>query len=353
LFSDVHRVIHEVLADSKPEDTVTVEELEGAIAKDTWDSLDVVLGKPNIRDLLAGVLAALVDPICCKCGAEFAPEARFCHICANERQIVEVPFSLTAPDGTTAGLIVEFLQNCIKSEKFSPRTAYKAEMLIKTFERAARLKTDRGRTQRIKGILEAPISITESDSKQEQIGLKYVEEGNFLQKLLEGSRVEHLQSNVKMVVNPIRQSSCEVDSVYRVIGEKRIVVVESKGHPLVSRAQLYQAYETYTARVPLDWHVDVVAVLMNTNPDEDLRIKGITTVIELVLVGFDDSVFGEITPSLAALYPARRYRWHIKRAAAIPAAEHLLEGTEPEQEEAEPVEHGEEQHVAEGPTIAE
>lgn len=145
-------------------------------------------------------------------------------------------------------------------------------------------------------------------NSQEQIALKYIEEGRFLQKLLGGVTVDHLQSNVKMQTNPLRHNKVEVDSVYRAIGKKQIILVEAKDNLRVSRTQLYSIYEAYRLRIPQDWDVTVVAALLQ-KPGRGAAIQNQT--IDLIEVEFDDTVLGDIPESLFAVKPKRHYKWTI------------------------------------------
>lgn len=145
-------------------------------------------------------------------------------------------------------------------------------------------------------------------NSQEQIALKYIEEGRFLQKLLGGVMVDHLQSNVKMQTNPLRHNKVEVDSVYRAIGKKQIILVEAKDSLRVSRTQLYSIYEAYRLRIPQDWAVTVVAALLQ-KPGRGAAVQNQT--IDLIEVEFDDQVLGDIPESLFAVKPRRHYKWTI------------------------------------------
>lgn len=145
---------------------------------------------------------------------------------------------------------------------------------------------------------------------QEQVALKYAEEGRFLQKLLDGARLEHFQSNVKMQANPLRNAKCEIDSIYTVGGEKHLVLVEAKGKDKVARTQLYQAYETFRLKIPLDWQLTVVAILMSPPSADDIAAK-VETIIDLIEVGFDEAAFGQITRSVLGIRPKRHIRWKI------------------------------------------
>lgn len=145
-------------------------------------------------------------------------------------------------------------------------------------------------------------------NSQEQIALKYIEEGRFLQKLLGGVTVDHLQSNVKMQKNPLRNNKVEVDSIYRAIGKKQIILVEAKDSLRVSRTQLYAIYETYRLRIPLDWTVTVVAALLQ-KPNAANGQQNQT--IDLIEVEFDDQFLGDIPESLFAVKPKKHYKWTI------------------------------------------
>lgn len=148
-------------------------------------------------------------------------------------------------------------------------------------------------------------------ASQEQIALKYIEEGRFLQKILGGLTVDHLQSNVKMQKNPLRGNKIEVDSIYRAIGRKKIILVEAKDNSEISKTQLYSIYEAYRLRVPLDWDVIVVAALLyeKKNPDNDTKQQ----VIDLIEVEFDDQLLGDIERSLFAIKPKNHFRWNITK----------------------------------------
>lgn len=261
-----------------------VEELEGAITRDFWESVRVVFGK-NTPAVELGSLLKIAN-------------------------IIEPPFDVQNPTPDTALAIQNFLTERIQNGTFQGPPRYRAEELVELLSTISQLESEPTRVSRTRRLFR--LSATSPKISQEQIGLKYVDEGKFLQKLLGGARVEHLQSNVKMVKNPLRGNKCEVDSIYRVVGEKRIVLVESKDKRRVSRAQLYQLYETYRLRLPLGWALDVVAVLLE-KPNAAEEANGFITFIDLVKVGFDDAVFGRVTESLLAVRPDVQYRWKIKR----------------------------------------
>lgn len=148
-------------------------------------------------------------------------------------------------------------------------------------------------------------------ASQEQIALKYIEEGKFLQKILGGLTVDHLQSNVKMQKNPLRGNKIEVDSIYRAIGRKKIILVEAKDNSKISKTQLYSIYEAYRLRVPLDWDVIVIAALLFERKNEENNTK--QQVIDLIEVKFDDQLLGDIERSLIAIKPKRHFRWNITK----------------------------------------
>lgn len=145
---------------------------------------------------------------------------------------------------------------------------------------------------------------------QEQLVLKYVTEGNYLQKILDGHRVEHIQSNVKMVPNVLRDNKCEVDAIYRVVGHKRILLLEAKGKNRISRAQLYGVYETFRSRIPLDWDLDIVAAML-TDPSSAQRTDGVSKCIDLVEIGLSPQLADTFTERLLRVGPLRHYRWLI------------------------------------------
>jgi hypothetical protein len=147
------------------------------------------------------------------------------------------------------------------------------------------------------------------DRTQEQIVLKYVQDGNLLQKLLGGHRVDHMQSNVKGQTNPWRKSGGEIDSIYRVVGRKAIVLLEAKANDPISRSQLYQIYETYRLKMPKDWEVIVVgALLYDPTPGMPETVR---TVIDMAIIKFDDQVLGRSTESILNMTLGKHYRWLI------------------------------------------
>ena len=139
---------------------------------------------------------------------------------------------------------------------------------------------------------------------QEQIGLKYCEEGKYLQKLFDGARVEHFQSNVKMVKNVLRKNKVEADSIYRILSEKTIIILEAKGKNTISKTQLYQLYETFQLKLPVGWKLEVVALFLTDKENKKA--------VDLVQIRFDESVIGDIGESLASISIKKHFRWLIR-----------------------------------------
>ena len=149
-----------------------------------------------------------------------------------------------------------------------------------------------------------------NDHNQEQIAMKYADEGKYIQKILKGRKVEHVQSNVKMVVNPLRGNKCEVDAIYRVLGQKEVILLEAKGNNSISVGQLYQIYETFHIRLPKDWKITVIALLLSASSDNTIR-----TIVDAVEVEFDKSVFGNVAASMHSISVKNHYQWRIKYAS--------------------------------------
>ena len=163
--------------------------------------------------------------------------------------------------------------------------------------------------RRIRALFEQN-ELQEPDVTQEQIVLKYVTEGNYLQKLLGGQRVEHIQSNIKQRPNLLRDYKCEVDALYRVVGQKRILLLEAKGKELIARAQLYGIYETFRSFLPVDWELDVVAAMV-TPPTNAQRESGVSTCIDLVKIGLGKNLPETFTERLIQVKAQSHYRWLI------------------------------------------
>ena len=156
------------------------------------------------------------------------------------------------------------------------------------------------------------VALPDTNVSQEQIVLKFVTEGNYIQKLLNGHRVEHIQSNVKMVPNLLRDNKCEVDALYRVVGQKKILLLEAKGKSTIARAQLYGVYETFRSRLPIDWDLEIVAAMV-TNPTDEQRESGISTCIDLIEVGLSGQLPDTFTERLLQVAPKRHFRWLIRQ----------------------------------------
>ena len=142
---------------------------------------------------------------------------------------------------------------------------------------------------------------------QEQVALKFLDQGLFLQKLFNGISFEPIGNNVKMISNPLRKNKIEIDAVYRASGRNLIVAVEAKNNTKVSRTQVYSIYETLRLIAPADWDVEVVVLL--THKDSSVSSE---TNIDLILVDFDEGFFGELAESIDAVSPRRTIRWKIK-----------------------------------------
>jgi hypothetical protein len=156
-----------------------------------------------------------------------------------------------------------------------------------------------------------------SKGSQEQIALKYIEEGRFLQKLLGGITVDHLQSNVKMQKNPLRGNKVEVDSIYRATGRKQIILVEAKDNDKISTTQLYSLFETFRLRLPQDWTLTIVAALLS-KPKSDQRHE-VSQIIDLIELSFNEDVLGDIPESLFSVTARRHYRWNVTSRKDAPS----------------------------------
>jgi hypothetical protein len=264
---------------SKPD--IVVSEIGGAISKDFWESVEYIFNKDSFYEILQDV------KLCCN---------------------LEFPEGIESPDEDTCEELNDYLGSVVAEESVSSALRIKAEALQFLLEEVLTEPNNATRRQKTLALLRS--SLADVSVSQEQISLKYMEEGKYLQKLLNGSRVEHLQSNVKMVKNPLRGNKCEVDSIYRVIGEKKFVFVEAKARDYISRTQIYQLYETFRLRIPSDWDISVVA-LMKSSPSEEQSQRNIKDVIDLVEIHFDESKLGNITESLFEIKPKKHYRWEI------------------------------------------
>lgn len=264
---------------------IETEELEGAISKEFFESVKVLFRDGEKDDGISALLEMFNPDLLKKCGEK--------------------------PSEAVVAEIEQFLENFLSRENHPNWQMRAAKRALAAVKKVLGFKSSDVRKRRCAEILTKAIS--EDVEKQEQIALKYMDEGKYLQKLFGGKRVEHIQSNVKMVANPIRGNKCEVDSIYRVSGEKRIILVEAKGRLRIARTQVYQIYETFRLRLPADWHVEVVALAKSTPRDEDLK-KGFTTQIDIAWIGFDDLVFEKITESLLAIKSRKHFRWKIRKS---------------------------------------
>jgi hypothetical protein len=246
-------------------------ELAGAISLDFWESNAIVGSVATFAE----VCASITD------GLNIFPGSRFHEIEWTQASIQLLIDSVAAQANRKYTCLLTLLMNQIEDPSVTN--------LPDIWKRKLKLK------KKVK-------------NSQEQIALKYIEEGRFLQKLLGGVTVDHLQSNVKMQKNPLRHNKVEVDSIYRAIGKKQIILVEAKDSLRVSRTQLYSIYEAYRLRIPQDWTVTVVAALL----EKPNAVNGQQNqTIDLIEVEFDDQVLGDIPESLFAVKPKKHYKWTI------------------------------------------
>jgi hypothetical protein len=143
--------------------------------------------------------------------------------------------------------------------------------------------------------------------EQEQVALKFLDQGLFLQKIFNGISFEAIGNNVKMISNPLRKNKIEIDAVYRASGRNMIVAVEAKNNTKVSKTQVYSIYETLRLIAPADWQVEVVVLLTHRDPN----VSGDTN-IDLIQVDFEEACFGDLAASIDALRARRTVRWKIK-----------------------------------------
>ena len=243
-------------------------ELPGSIPKEFYINLDVIRSpSPPLSDFLSNTPPEVLEEIF---GAEAPPEEW------NARQINS--FLTLQAEGS--GLIPTLAK--ILSEEFLP--------------------PDEARVKKWNQLL---MATQKKQGSQEQLVLKYISEGKLLQKLLGGTIVDHVASNVKMQVNPLRKNKVEVDSVYGIIDREKpgIVLVEAKDKPTISITQLYSLYETYRLRLPPSWSLHLVAALMNEGKE--------SLSIDLVEVNFNDNHLGDISLCLNSYSKKTHYRWTI------------------------------------------
>lgn len=248
------------------------DELEGAISQDFWESNLIVTNQAPFKSTLLTILSEIS---LCK-GVEIDS------IAWTEQLIRDFFAQATSHLNNKIACLAHLLLNEIGDLSHKD--------LLKNWNKKINQKPSKAR------------------SSQEQIALKYIDEGRFLQKLLGGLLVDHLQSNVKMQKNPYRGNKVEVDSIYRAIGRKQIILVEAKDNLRVSRTQLYSIYEAYRLRIPQDWEVTVVAALLSKPENAS---GPISQIIDLIQVDFNDCVLGKIPESLFGVVPKKHFRWNI------------------------------------------
>lgn len=260
--------------------TTVIDELSGAIATDFWETGAMTGSIPTLKELLDEIYES------------------------NMLGSYPYPSSTTSISADLESISAQ-LANIPYSRGYDFQLAMMAREVIVGIQAEP---TNTKQYNSYKRLL-SKLRPSRPSESQEQIALKYVEEGNLLQKLLGGLRVDHIQSNVKNQKNPIRGSGCEVDSIYRVLGQKAVVLVEAKAGDTISRSQLYQMYETYRLKLPKDWEVIVVGVLLSgQKPGMPSTVK---TVIDMVDVAFDDNALGRVTESLINMSIRKHYRWLI------------------------------------------
>jgi hypothetical protein len=265
---------------SKPDKKI--DELAGAVASDFWETSALTGSRPVLKEML--------DYLCktYKLG-EYPAAATKLTITTDLTHLNGIVGSIPIEDGYAA-IVAKMAEEEI-------------EKIHKEFNLQKQLKKYND--------LLAETRPERPKQKQEQIVLKYVADGNLLQKLLGGRRVDHIQSNVKNQKNPWRQSGCEVDSIYRVVGDKSIVLVEAKAGNAISRSQLYQIYETYRLKLPKAWEILVVGVLLSDPVDNEA--ESVQVVIDMAEIEFDDKALGRVTESIINMSLGRHYRWLIHR----------------------------------------
>lgn len=271
------------LRPGKPDEEIL--ELSGAIGRDFWSSAEALFShRPPIRENI-----------------EF--------LAGNIGKHKEAALLMLTPSERSLRGLFKLVNLVLENPEITGPQRVSLELATMELKELA----DGFSEKKFKKLFASRTGIGSGKMSQEQIALKYAEEGKYLQKLLNGKRVEHFQSNVKMVTNPLRDAKCEIDGIYRVTGDNHIVLVEAKGKDRVSRTQLYQAYETFRLKLPLNWKLTVVAILMS-EPSVAQEVEGVRTVVDVIDVAFDDGAFGKITESLALIKPARHIRWKIKDA---------------------------------------
>ena len=278
--------------------TMVIPELEGAISTTFWQSTKAIFGTQTVGSILAPILQGISD------------SALYSEI-FQQAATGDYEVQKSAVSAETAQLIATTLDAAMTSGNIPPLSQFYASTIRDKFALIAESIAEPKRRQKTLACLKEQLSGA-AKAKQEQLALKYMEEGNYLQKLLLGAKVEHIQSNVKMVANPMRGNKCEVDSIYRVLEQRRIVLVEAKGAPQVSCGQLYQLYETYRLKLPSNWGVDVVSLFVD-DPTAEEASEGVVRCVGMALVTFNEQFFGNVTASLLAVRPQRYLRWQIRQ----------------------------------------
>lgn len=276
--------------------TMVIPELAGAISTTFWQSTQAIFGTQTVGSILAPILQSISD-------SSLYSEI-FQQTATGDYEVRKPAIS-----AETAQFIAATLDAAMTN--IPPLSQFYASTIRDKFASIAESIAEPKRRQKTLACLKEQLSGA-AKAKQEQLALKYMEEGNYLQKLLLGAKVEHIQSNVKMVANPMRGNKCEVDSIYRVLEQRRIVLVEAKGAPQVSCGQLYQLYETYRLKLPSNWEVDVVSLFVD-DPTPEEASEGVARCVGMALVTFNEQFFGNVTASLLAVKPQRYLRWQIRQ----------------------------------------
>jgi hypothetical protein len=266
------------------EPDIVVEELSGAISEEFFESASIIFQELCFSERYSGLIQFLR-----------AAQPTLQNLIAPESQPLDVIEAINGQlDGINAlPIAADFNKQILKS----------------ALQSVLSLTGDEARKTAAKNLLRER---TKKKLSQEQIALKFVTEGNYLQKMLNGRKVEHIQSNVKMVVNLLRGNKCEVDSIYRVVGYKKILLLEAKAKNHISKTQLYSVYETFRGRLPLDWDLQFVAVLLS-KPTAVQKAKNIGTVLDLLAVDFPAAPTNTVTESFLLMKPSKHIRWLIRK----------------------------------------
>lgn len=266
------------LANSTPDQTIT--ELSSAMSNEFRETMAVLSDQPYVN-----VIRSL----------------------AHEEQFQDL--GLTSPYETNKiPALLEFLRSAWNSQE-SLRTKAQIRLAIDEIERTVMSKTDNGERHRaFKRFVKKHASL---QPNQEQLALKFLDQGRYLQKILGGAQVEEISSNLKMQPNRMRGNKVEVDRIYRVNGQKKVVLVEAKGGPKVSRGQLYQLYETFAIRLPREWDIDIAAVLMDYRSlqNDGISQPRLSHIIDIAIVDFNDSYFGDPPNATLTMSTRSHFRW--------------------------------------------